>query len=353
MLSFEDWFAARHAAIPVASAKAVLALSEGGATLPFIARYRKEQTGNLDEVAIQSRARRQGDVGRRRAPQEVHLRRRSRSRASSPPSCREKILATYDLERLEDLYLPYKLKRKTKATVAREAGLEPLARWMWQRFARGHGARRRLARREGRRVRLAREERRDRRAGHRGGARHRHRAAVRGRRSPRARAPRALRRGHVVHQEGREGQAEQQVRALLRAPRARRARLLRAGGVAPLPGDAARVHGGGARPVGRRRAGGRGVRRAAARSVRARRLLAAVVAGRRRDEEGGAPGAARLRPAEHRERGEAGAARRRRRRGHPRLRGEPAEAAPRVARTAPSPSSASTPASARAASSPS
>src|SRR5580698_2774400 len=54
MLSFEGWFSTRHATIPVASAKAVLALSEGGATLPFIARYRKEQTGNLDEVQIQS-----------------------------------------------------------------------------------------------------------------------------------------------------------------------------------------------------------------------------------------------------------------------------------------------------------
>ena len=54
MLSFEEWFIRQHATIPVASAKAVLALSVGGATLPFIARYRKEQTGNLDEVAIQT-----------------------------------------------------------------------------------------------------------------------------------------------------------------------------------------------------------------------------------------------------------------------------------------------------------
>jgi uncharacterized protein len=47
------------------------------------------------------------------------------------PELKERILATYDLERLEDLYLPYKQKRKTKATIAREAGLEPLAEWMW------------------------------------------------------------------------------------------------------------------------------------------------------------------------------------------------------------------------------
>ncbi len=53
-MTFEEWFSGKHKDIPVPSAKAVIALAEGGATLPFIARYRKEQTGNLDEVAIQA-----------------------------------------------------------------------------------------------------------------------------------------------------------------------------------------------------------------------------------------------------------------------------------------------------------
>jgi uncharacterized protein len=131
MLSFEDWFASRHAAIPVASAKAVLALSEGGATLPFIARYRKEQTGNLDEVAIQNvlDAKETWDAVEHRKKfvcDEIA------KQGKLTPELRERILATYDLERLEDLYLPYKQKRKTKAMVAREAGLEPLADWMWR-----------------------------------------------------------------------------------------------------------------------------------------------------------------------------------------------------------------------------
>jgi len=130
MLSFEGWFSTRHATIPVPSAKAVLALSEGGATLPFIARYRKEQTGNLDEVAIQSvlHAKEMWDAVEQRKKfvcEEIER------QGKLSPELKERILATYDLERLEDLYLPYKQKRKTKATIAREAGLQPLAEWMW------------------------------------------------------------------------------------------------------------------------------------------------------------------------------------------------------------------------------
>ena len=53
-MTFESWFAARHPQIPIAGATAVLRLAEGGATVPFIARYRKEQTGALDEVAIRA-----------------------------------------------------------------------------------------------------------------------------------------------------------------------------------------------------------------------------------------------------------------------------------------------------------
>src|SRR5277367_1919627 len=130
MLSFETWFSTRHASIPVSSAKAVLALSEGGATLPFIARYRKEQTGNLDEVAIQSvlDAKEMWDALEHRKKficEEIE------KQGKLTPELKEKILATYELERLEDLYLPYKQKRKTKAQTAREAGLEPLADWLW------------------------------------------------------------------------------------------------------------------------------------------------------------------------------------------------------------------------------
>ena len=130
ILSFESWFSSRHAAIPVASAKAVLALAEGGATLPFIARYRKEQTGNLDEVAIQSvlDAKETWDALEHRKKfvcDEIE------KQGKLTPELKGKILATTELERVEDLYLPFKQKRKTKAAAAREAGLEPLAEWMW------------------------------------------------------------------------------------------------------------------------------------------------------------------------------------------------------------------------------
>ncbi len=131
MVSFDEWFSARHARIPVPGAKAVLSLAEGGATVPFIARYRKEQTGNLDEVAIQAvlDAKENWDAI---ASRKKFILDEIAAQGKLTPELEEKIVATYDLDRLEDLYLPYKVKRKTKAMVAREAGLEPLADWMWR-----------------------------------------------------------------------------------------------------------------------------------------------------------------------------------------------------------------------------
>jgi uncharacterized protein len=130
MLSFDPWFSSQHPTIPVAGAQAVIALSDGGATLPFIARYRKEQTGNLDEVAIQNvlAAKETWDAV---AHRKKFILDEVEKQGKLTPDLKEKILATYDLARLEDLYLPYKTKRKTKATTAREAGLGPLADWMW------------------------------------------------------------------------------------------------------------------------------------------------------------------------------------------------------------------------------
>src|SRR5271163_3262512 len=106
LLTFEEWFSSRHATIPVASARAVLALAQGGATLPFIARYRKEKTGNLDEVAIQSvlDAKETWDALEHRKKfvcDEID------KQGKLTPELRGKILATCELERLEDLYLPY------------------------------------------------------------------------------------------------------------------------------------------------------------------------------------------------------------------------------------------------------
>ncbi len=128
--TFESWLQAAHPAIPPASAASVLKLQAEGATVPFMARYRKEQTGNLDEVALQTLldARERWDLTVARQKFVVEELERQKKLT---PELRDKILATFDPDALEDLYLPYKQKRKTKATLAREAGLQPLADWIW------------------------------------------------------------------------------------------------------------------------------------------------------------------------------------------------------------------------------
>jgi uncharacterized protein len=103
-----------------------IALFEEGATVPFIARYRKEVTGELDEVQV------------RQLEERLHYYKELQDRQQSilksideqgrlTPELRGKIVACRQKTELEDLYLPYKPKRRTKATIAREQGLEPLA----------------------------------------------------------------------------------------------------------------------------------------------------------------------------------------------------------------------------------
>ncbi|KAB2836316.1 RNA-binding transcriptional accessory protein, partial [bacterium] len=134
-MNFETWFSASHPKIPLRSAEAVLRLVAEGGTVPFIARYRKEQTGNLDEVAIQEVIDADEKWKEILAKQQLILEQVEKQQKLSP-ELREQVLSTFELERLEDIYLPYKQKRKTKATLAKEAGLEPLADWIWNC---GHG----------------------------------------------------------------------------------------------------------------------------------------------------------------------------------------------------------------------
>jgi protein Tex len=101
-------------------------LLEEGATIPFISRYRKEVTGSLDEVYVSDISillNKLTDLEKRR---ETVLR-TIEDLGKLTPALKNKINSTYDSTELEDLYLPYKPKRKTKASVAREKGLEPLA----------------------------------------------------------------------------------------------------------------------------------------------------------------------------------------------------------------------------------
>ncbi|MHC1594928.1 MAG: Tex family protein [Methanotrichaceae archaeon] len=107
--------------------RAVVELLDEGATVPFIARYRKEVTGSLDEVAIttvQERLAHLRDLDKRRASILKSL----REHGQLTTDLRQKILAAENLSALEDVYLPYRPKRRTRATMARERGLEPLAR---------------------------------------------------------------------------------------------------------------------------------------------------------------------------------------------------------------------------------
>jgi len=132
---FESWFASRHPEIRLAGARAVLELAEDGATVPFIARYRKERTGNLDEVAITRTLRAKEQWDRLESRQRIVLESIERQKKLTP-ELRKRIESATDLDTVEDLYLPYKQKRKSKALLAREAGLLPLADWIWNC---GHG----------------------------------------------------------------------------------------------------------------------------------------------------------------------------------------------------------------------
>ncbi len=129
-MTFDLWFSKQHPDIPLRSCEAVLKLVAEEATVPFIARYRKEQTGNLDEVAIQKVIDAKEEWEKIVKRQEFILGEIDHQKKLTP-ELKQKISATFDLNLLEDLYLPYKQKRKTKAALAREAGLEPLADWIW------------------------------------------------------------------------------------------------------------------------------------------------------------------------------------------------------------------------------
>ncbi|MFN8303565.1 MAG: Tex family protein [Saprospiraceae bacterium] len=112
--------------IPAHRVQAVLDLLEGGATIPFIARYRKEATGSLDEVQvadIQDLWKKLGELDKRRETILASI----EEQGKLTPELRRAIEAAATLTELEDLYLPYRPKRKTRATVAIEKGLEPLA----------------------------------------------------------------------------------------------------------------------------------------------------------------------------------------------------------------------------------
>jgi len=117
------------------SAAAVLELAAEGATVPFIARYRKEKTGNLDEVQIRTVIE-ANETYQEVVKRKVFLIKEIGEQNNLTAEIQKRIELSWDLNELEEIYKPFKKKKKTKATLAREAGLESLANWIWDM---GHG----------------------------------------------------------------------------------------------------------------------------------------------------------------------------------------------------------------------
>ena len=110
---------------------AALELLDGGNTIPFIARYRKEATGTLDEEALRSieeRAKYLRQLEERRAEILAAI----EAQEKLTPELKTQIEAAVKMQELEDLYLPYRPKKRTRAQIAREKGLEPLAELITQ-----------------------------------------------------------------------------------------------------------------------------------------------------------------------------------------------------------------------------
>jgi protein Tex len=130
---------ARELGVRPAQVEGVLALSDAGATVPFIARYRKEATGGLDEVRVQAvldGVRRGRELEARRAAIVASV----EQQGSMTPELARALSAAGTRTELEDLYLPFRPKRRTRATIARERGLEPLAELLWRQQTAGDPA---------------------------------------------------------------------------------------------------------------------------------------------------------------------------------------------------------------------
>src|SRR5438876_2585126 len=116
--------------VPLKGLSAVIELLDEGATVPFIARYRKEVSGNLDEVQIrdiQEKLEYFRELEDRRETVLASI----QEQGKLTPELKIRIEAALEKTELEDLYLPYKPKRRTKASIARDRGLEPLAQFLW------------------------------------------------------------------------------------------------------------------------------------------------------------------------------------------------------------------------------
>ncbi len=129
-MDFSAWLSKKLPGVALANANNVIQLAADGSTIAFIARYRKEVTGNMDEVVIQKVIEAKDELEATIKRQAFILQEITEQKKLTP-ELKTLISATFDLDQLEDIYLPFKQKRKTKAMQAKEAGLEPLALWIW------------------------------------------------------------------------------------------------------------------------------------------------------------------------------------------------------------------------------
>lgn len=134
-VTVENYFKVHLPKIPLSSANAVIDLHKQGCTVPFIARYRKEKTNNLDEVQIRESLE-TFEAYEELVNRQAFIVKEIEAQGNLTPELKKRLLSTLDIDELEELYRPYKKKRKTKAKLARDAGIEPFATWLWEL---GHG----------------------------------------------------------------------------------------------------------------------------------------------------------------------------------------------------------------------
>jgi len=117
--------------VAIGQVRATVELLDAGNTIPFIARYRKEATSGLDEIALRAVEDALGKA-RELAQRKSTVLKTIDQQGALTAELRRQIESCGDKQTLEDLYLPFKPKRRTRATLARERGLEPLAEVLWR-----------------------------------------------------------------------------------------------------------------------------------------------------------------------------------------------------------------------------
>jgi len=130
MVTSNAYITRRIPGVNAKSVEAVLALHAEGATVPFMARYRKEKTGNLDEVQIRNVLEAFEDFNTINQRREFVLK-EIEKQGNLTDVLKKALESSWDLNEIEEIYRPFKKKKKSKATLAREGGLAPLADWIW------------------------------------------------------------------------------------------------------------------------------------------------------------------------------------------------------------------------------